>query len=224
MTAETRTVAASPAPRVRSRNIPVHGHAAAALGRSAGKVRRASRKFAIPSGTFTRNIIRQPAPAMSSPPIDGPSVVPIADIVPRSPIALPMRPFGTVSPTTATVSAIMIAAPSPCTARAATSTGSVGAAPQSSEATVKSAIPARSSRRRPTRSPRRPAPTMSAVIAMRYAITTHCTARKEAPNASARVGSATLAMLVSSDGISMDSERPASAQRADGAGGAPGLP
>ena len=44
----------------------------------------------MPSGTLTRKIIRQPSPAINRPPSDGPSVVPIADIVPSSPMALPV--------------------------------------------------------------------------------------------------------------------------------------
>jgi hypothetical protein len=82
-------------------------------------------------------------------------------------MALPVRAFGTVSPTNAMVRAIMMAAPSPCTARAAISAGSAGARPQAIEAPVNRAIPASSSRRRPNRSPSRAAPTIRVVIARR---------------------------------------------------------
>ena len=78
-------------------------------------------KAATPSGTLTRKMARQPKPEISKPPRDGPSAVPIADIVPSRPMALPVLPFGTVSATKAMVSAIMIAAPMPCSARAAIS-------------------------------------------------------------------------------------------------------
>ena len=90
----------------------------------------------MPSGTLTRKIARQPSPAIRTPPSDGPSAVPIADIVPSSPMALPVLAFGTVSPTNAMVSAIMTAAPRPCAARAAISSQSVGATPHRTEATV----------------------------------------------------------------------------------------
>ena len=53
----------------------------------------------MPSGTLTRKIARQPSPAIRTPPSDGPRAVPIADIVPSSPMALPVLAFGTVSPT-----------------------------------------------------------------------------------------------------------------------------
>src|SRR6266851_6691409 len=44
----------------------------------------------------------------------------------------------------------------------------------------------------------------------------HWTAWKEAVNAWANVGKPALAMLVSSEGLNMESERPASAHRTDG--------
>ncbi len=92
---------------------------------------------------MTRKIARQPYPAISTPPSDGPSAVPIADIVPSSPMALPVLACGTVSATRAMVSAIMIAAPQPCAARAAISSQSVGASPHRTEATVNRTMPAR---------------------------------------------------------------------------------
>ena len=100
-----------------------------------------------------------------NPPSDGPSAVPIADIAPSSPIALPVFSFGTVSATKAIVSAIMIAAPSPCTARAAINIQSADAAPHTIEATVNRRSPASISRRRPTMSPSRPTLTISVVMA-----------------------------------------------------------
>jgi hypothetical protein len=54
------------------------------------------------------------------------------------------------------------------------------------------------------------------VMARRYARTIHWTAWKEAVNACAKVGKPALAMLVSSEGMSMESERLASAQRTEG--------
>ena len=116
---------------------------------------------------LTRKIACQPGPAISAPPSDGPSAVPIADIVPSSPMALPVRSFATVSPTSAMARAIMIAAPRPCAARAATSSQSEGVAPHSAEAAVNRASPASSSRRRPRMSPSRPTLTISAVMARR---------------------------------------------------------
>ena len=104
-----------------------------------------------------RKIACQPKLPISTPPSDGPSAVPTADIVPSSPIARPARSFGTDSPTSAIVNAIIMAAPKPWPARATISTHSEGAAAQASEATVNGAIPSSISRRRPNRSPSRPA-------------------------------------------------------------------
>ena len=165
----------------------------------------------MPSGTLTRKIARHPSPAIRRPPSEGPSAVPVADIVPSSPMARPVSAFGTVSPTSATVRAIRMAAPRPCAARAATSSQSVGARPHRAEASVNREAPASISRRRPVRSPRRPTLTIEVVTARRYARTIHWTSWKEALNVRARVGKATLAMLVPSEDSSMESERLASA-------------
>ncbi|MNG07975.1 hypothetical protein D3C84_913040 [compost metagenome] len=90
--------------------------------------------------------------------------MPIADIVPSTPIALPIFSLGTAPLTSAMVSAIMVAAPMPCTARAAISNHRLGASAHRSEATVNSAMPISSNRRRPRRSPSRPTLTISAVM------------------------------------------------------------
>ena len=126
-------------------------------------------------------------------------------------MALPVRSFGTRSPTNATVSAIIPAAPRPCRARAAITTGSAGARPLTTEAAQYSASAPRSERRRPSTSPSLPNATTAAVIASRYPMTTHCTAWNGAPNASARAGRATFALLVPSEAASTQSERPMSA-------------
>ncbi|MNZ74284.1 hypothetical protein D3C78_927310 [compost metagenome] len=136
-------------------------------GRSTGKYRQASNRLMMPSGTLIRKIACQPTLAINTPPRDGPNVVPSADIDPSKPMALPVRAWGTVSATKATVRAIMIAAPRPCTARAAISQPSVDARPHASEAPVKMPIPASSTRRRPIKSPSRPTLTIKVVMASR---------------------------------------------------------
>ena len=55
----------------------------------------------IPGGAMTRNMARHPGPAISSPPSDGPSAVPMADMVASMPMALPVLAFATDSPTSA---------------------------------------------------------------------------------------------------------------------------
>ena len=91
----------------------------------------------------------------------------MADIVASKPIALPARVLGTASETNATVNANMMAAPTPCTARAPISQASPGANAQANEALVKMPIPINSRRRRPKPSPRRPTLTINVVIANR---------------------------------------------------------
>ena len=108
---------------------------------------------------------RQSSVAIRTPPSEGPSAVPIADIAPSRPMALPVFSFGTVPPTKAMVSAIIAAAPRPCSARAAINSQTLGAMPQRTEATVNSKIPASSRRRRPTMSPSRPTLTINVVMA-----------------------------------------------------------
>ncbi len=121
----------------------------------------------MPSAAVTRKIARQPGPAISPPPSDGPSAVPMAETVPSSPMALPVLSFGTVSPTSATVSAIKTAAPRPCAARAAMSIPSVGATAHTAEAAVNSRMPASSTLRCPIMSPSRPPLTVMTVMARR---------------------------------------------------------
>jgi uncharacterized iron-regulated protein len=64
-------------------------------------------------------------------------------------------------------------------------------------------------------SPIRPTLTIRVVMARRYARTIHWTDWKEAVNACANVGKPALAMLVSREGINIDRERLASAQRTE---------
>jgi hypothetical protein len=125
-------------------------------------------------------------------------------------MALPVRSLGTTSRMRASVSAIIAAAPIPWAARAAIRIHRLDAKPQASDATVNRPMPASSRRRLPSRSPSRPAPTISAVVARRYARTTHWTSWRGAEKEAARVGNATFAMLVPRDGSSIASASAAS--------------
>ncbi|MNG08255.1 hypothetical protein D3C84_916010 [compost metagenome] len=116
---------------------------------------------------LTRNKAGQPNPLINRPPKDGPRAVPTADSVASSPMALPVLSWATVSPTSARVNVIMMAAPRPCSARPATSSQSEGARPHTADAKVNRAIPVNSNLRRPIRSPKRPTLTISVVIASR---------------------------------------------------------
>ncbi len=133
----------------------------------AGRNRRTVSIATTPAAIKTTKTARQPAAPIRRPPSAGPRAVPTADIDPRIPMARPALPSGAVSRASATVSAIIAAAPAPCAARAATRTGRVGAAAQTTEAREKSAIPPPRTRRWPKRSPSCPAPTTSVVTLRR---------------------------------------------------------
>ena len=126
-------------------------------------MRQLSSQVSAPNAALSQNIAGQPDQAISPPPSDGPSVEPTADKLPNQPMARPARPAGAQSLTPAMLSAIMHAAPSPCSARAAISIGKLGAAAHSAEPTLNTAMPAKSKRRRPRLSLKRPTLTLSAV-------------------------------------------------------------
>ncbi|KAG1384107.1 hypothetical protein G6F59_017757 [Rhizopus arrhizus] len=64
---------------------------------SAGKWTQANPNANKPNGTLIRKIDDQPGPASSNPPSEGPSAVPMADIVPSRPITLPVFSLATAS-------------------------------------------------------------------------------------------------------------------------------
>ncbi|KAG0944890.1 hypothetical protein G6F31_014527 [Rhizopus arrhizus] len=116
---------------------------------SAGKWNQANPNANKPNGTLIRKIDDQPGPASSNPPSEGPSAVPMADIVPSRPITLPVFSLATAS----------------LAARAAIKPPSQGVAPHNAEATVNTPIPASIRRRRPIRSPNLPTLTISVACA-----------------------------------------------------------
>src|SRR3954467_9435854 len=101
------------------------------------------------------------------------------------------------------ITAEVIAPPTPCTNRAPTSIAWLCASPHASEASVKTARPARKIPRRETRAPRRPASSSSPPKAIRYALTTHARLDAENPRSSWIDGSATFTTVTSSTIISM---------------------
>jgi hypothetical protein len=112
---------------------------------------------AIPTGTLTRKIQCQSSASVRTPPSRTPIEPPPDATKPKTPIAF-ARSAGSVKSVMMSDSATAetIAPPTPCTARAPTSTPCEAARPHATDANVKSAIPARNIRRCPTRSPSRP--------------------------------------------------------------------
>jgi hypothetical protein len=89
----------------------------------------------------------------------------------------------------------VIAAPTPCANRAAISSSGPPASPDTSDEAVKTTSPARNIRRRPTRSPSRPASSSSPPKAIRYAFTTQASPDCEKPRSCWMERSATFTIV-----------------------------
>ena len=109
------------------------------------------------------------------PPRSTPAAAPLPPIAPQIPSALfRSAPSSNVVVMIESVAGDTSAAPRPCTARAATSTPIEPASPHASDAREKSATPAMNTRRRPSRSARRPPSSRNPPKVIAYAISTHC--------------------------------------------------
>ena len=122
--------------------------------------RGASTTPAAHSGRFTRNTAGHPAVCTSTPPSSQPDAPPAAAAAVHHATAR-RRGSGSenVAASSANAAGASIAAPMPCTARAATSAVPDGASPQASDAPPNTISPTWNSRRRPNRSAARPAAT-----------------------------------------------------------------
>ncbi len=110
---------------------------------SAGRTRAAQAIAKTPTGTLTRKIARHVPSSVSRPPRVGPRLRPIATLTALRPNAFPRSPGPNVRAMIAGPMAMIIAAPTPWTARAAISAPGPGAAPHMTLATVKMANPTR---------------------------------------------------------------------------------
>ena len=113
------------------------------------------------TGRLRKKIARQETSSVSQPPTSGPSASAIADTPAQVPIARPRSSGGNVLEMIESVPGIISAAPTPWTAREATSQPSVGARPIVAEAAANTTTPMRNTRRRPKMSPSRPPVTSS---------------------------------------------------------------
>jgi hypothetical protein len=91
---------------------------------------------------LTRKIQRHDSNPTISPPSGGPSASPTPTIAPNAPIARPRSSGGKLEIRSAALFAVIIAAPRPCSARAAISHPTPGAAAHNAEATVNTTRPA----------------------------------------------------------------------------------
>ena len=107
----------------------------------------------MPIGTLIQKIQCHELSWITAPPTSGPSATAIPLIPDHTPSASPRCCGGNASASSVSVSGVAIAAPIPCSARAAISRSLDGASADAAEATVNSAIPAMNIRLRPKRSP-----------------------------------------------------------------------
>ena len=164
-----------------------------------GAHRIVSRTPTSPIGALMKKIARQPSVEVSSPPTSGPAEsATLAPAAHRPTARARSRGSGWVWVSRLSEHGTSTAAPAPCRARAATSTGRLGASPHSADAAVNTTKPAVKTRLAPTRSPSAPAERISAANASVYALTIHCTALTPPPSAAPIDLPATLTTLTSS--------------------------
>jgi hypothetical protein len=112
-----------------------------------------SGRTTTPMGTLIQKIHCQDAASVTAPPMTGPSAAPRPAVAPQMPSAMPRRCGAVTLTMSVTVSGIVIAAPTPWTARAAISAPMLGASAEAALPAVKTVIPMTIRRRRPNRSP-----------------------------------------------------------------------
>ena len=123
---------------------------------SAFRIRNAPNSTSAHSGRLTKNTHRQPKSWVSSPPKNSPTAEASPLIPAHTPSALCRSESWKVVVRMDSAAGDIIAAPKPWASRAPTSSPWLSANPQASEEAANSAVPAISSRRRPSRSPARP--------------------------------------------------------------------
>ena len=115
---------------------------------------------------LTKKTERQLVAATRTPPRAGPVAAAMPPAAPQSAVAVARCSSGNSGSSSASDVGTRIAAPAACTTRAATSTSTDGASPQTAEAARKVETPTKNIRRRPRRSDSRPAGTSSAAKTM----------------------------------------------------------
>ena len=89
----------------------------------------------MPIGTLSQKIQCHEMPSTTAPPTSGPSATPRPEMPDQAPIARPRFSGGNAVESSVSVSGVTIAAPAPCSARAAISAPVVGASAAPAEAT-----------------------------------------------------------------------------------------
>jgi len=125
--------------------------------RDSGTCRQATASTSAATGTLITKISRHDTAWISQPPRNGPIAVPTPLNPDQAPIALPRSSGVNDASMIARLPGVSKAAPTPCSALAATRTGAFGATPQITDASANQTTPIRNTDRRPYRSPRDPA-------------------------------------------------------------------
>ena len=120
-----------------------------------------------PTGTLIRNSQRQPTDDTTRPPSTGPIAGAAITAIPKYPSARPRSAGSNNSKIIAIATGISSPPPTPCSTRAPTSIGRVGAIEQSIDASVNSTNAVMKARRRPKRSPTQPLVSWVTPTAMR---------------------------------------------------------
>lgn len=128
---------------------------------------RATTSVTTISGTLIQKIARQESASTSAPPPAGPITVAIPLHAVQVPIALPRSAPSKVAARIASDPGTSSAPASPCSARPAISTSTLGARAQTTEVTPKPTRPAMNMRRRPNWSPSEPPTNSSETSASR---------------------------------------------------------
>src|SRR3954470_8733401 len=175
--------------------------------------RRGARKnAATPTGTLTKKIQDQLSTSVRTPPSRTPAAAPKPPTAPQTPSAtLRSRPSEKVVVRMDSAAGEMIAAPSPWSERAAIKDPSDQARPASSEARVKTTMPTRNSRRRPSRSAARPPRSRKPPKNRAYALITHWRFSWENPRSILIEGNATFTIAMSRTTMNWTALRSASA-------------
>ncbi len=165
----------------------------------------------MPTGTFTKKIQFQLRRSVRTPPSRTPATAPNAPTPPHAPsAAFRSLPSAKVVIRMESAAGVMIAAPSPCMARAPIRGPSPQAKPETSEAVVKRTTPTRNIRRRPRRSAARPPSSRKPPKNSAYALITHCKFSWEKPRSSLIEGRATFTIAMSSTTMNCTSKSSAS--------------
>ena len=145
-----------------------------------------------------RKIHRHPAADTSAPPTTSPSVPAAAEIPPHTENALVRAgPAGNTDVSMASVIGTTNAAASPSTARVTIMTAADGASADPSDAAANTAVPATSTRRRPSRSPVRPPSSRNPPNGTMYASTIQASPPSEKCSEFLIAGIATLTTVTS---------------------------